>query len=265
MRRIGTGFSGVETPLFDTMLVQPQVYDADEVEEDDDDKVFAASNPPSPTPTITSPPPQQEPILSPPQAQPTPLSSPPQEQPTQPADTLESLMILLNTLMETCAMPTQKGRMEEDVTALKEVNAAEPTVFDDEEVTMTMAQTLIKMKAKKEIILDVQMAKRMQEKHLDDIKKYQSLKRKPIYVAQSRKNMVVYLKNMAGYKIQYFNGMTYDQVRPIFEREYNHVQTFLKYDRYEEPTKKRVAKETMLQESFKKLRAKVEVSDSPST
>nr|GEW96133.1 hypothetical protein [Tanacetum cinerariifolium] len=68
-------------------------------------------------------------------------------------------------------------RMEEDVNAVKEVNAAEPTVFDDGE---------------------------MQEKHLDNIKKYQSLKRKPISVAQDRKNIIVYLKNMVGYKIQHF-------------------------------------------------------------
>nr|GEW07413.1 hypothetical protein [Tanacetum cinerariifolium] len=59
--------------------------------------------------------------------------------------------------------------------------------------------------------------------------------------------------------------MTYDQVRPIFKREYNKVQTFLKSNRDEEPTKKRVPKETLLQESFKKLRAKVEVSCSHST
>nr|GFB08603.1 hypothetical protein [Tanacetum cinerariifolium] len=64
---------------------------------------------------------------------------------------------------------------------------------------------------------------------------------------------------MAGYKIAHFKGMTYDQVRPIFEREYNKVQTFLKPDRDEEPTKKRVAEVTLLQESFKKLRAEVEV------
>nr|GEU73198.1 putative reverse transcriptase domain-containing protein [Tanacetum cinerariifolium] len=58
--------------------------------------------------------------------------------------------------------------------------------------------------------------------------------------------------------------MTYDEVRPIFEKEYNSVQTFLMSDRDEEPTKKRVAKETMLQESFKKLRAEVKVSGSRS-
>nr|GEZ23505.1 leucine-rich repeat protein [Tanacetum cinerariifolium] len=52
--------------------------------------------------------------------------------------------------------------------------------------------------------------------------------------------MIVYLKNMAGYKMAHFKGMTFDQVRPIFEREYNKVQTFLKPDKDEEPTKKRV-------------------------
>nr|GEY55260.1 hypothetical protein [Tanacetum cinerariifolium] len=101
----------------------------------------------------------------------------------------------------------------------------------------------------------------MQEKHLDNSRKYRSLKRKPISVAQAKKNMIVYLKNMAGYKMEHFKGMTYDQVRPIFEREYNKVQTLFIPDKdVEEPSKKRVAKETLLQESFKKLKAEVEVS-----
>nr|GEU37795.1 hypothetical protein [Tanacetum cinerariifolium] len=102
----------------------------------------------------------------------------------------------------------------------------------------------------------------MQEKHLDNIRKYHNLKRKPVSVAQARKNMIVYLMNMARYKIAHFKGMTYDQVRPIFEREFNKLQTFLQPDRDEEPTKKRGVEETMLQEIFKKLRAEVEVSGS---
>nr|GEX34972.1 retrovirus-related Pol polyprotein from transposon TNT 1-94 [Tanacetum cinerariifolium] len=132
------------------------------------------------------------------------------------------------------------GRMEEDATAIKEINAAEPkpTVFDDLE---------------------------MQEKHLDNIKKFQNLKRKPISIAQARKNMIIYLKNMVGYKIAHFKGMTYDHVRAIFEREYNKVQTFLKPDRDEEPAKKRGAKETLLKENFKKLREEVKASGSRPT
>nr|GEX10167.1 hypothetical protein [Tanacetum cinerariifolium] len=157
-----------------------------------------------------------------------------------------------------------QGRMEEDVTAVKDTNAAEsePTVFDDEEEKKDLERDKVlqqQFDQKQENIDWNFVVEQMQEKHVDNIKKNQSLKRKPISVAQARKNMIVYLKNMAGYKIQHFKGMTYDQVRPIFEREYNHVQTFLKLDRDEESSKKKAAKETLLQESFKKLRAKVKV------
>nr|GEU85277.1 hypothetical protein [Tanacetum cinerariifolium] len=65
---------------------------------------------------------------------------------------------------------------------------------------------------------------------------------------------------MAGYKMEHFRGMTYDKVRPIFEWEYKKVQTLFKPDKgVEEPKKKRVIEETLLQESFKRLKA-VEVS-----
>nr|GEU65496.1 hypothetical protein [Tanacetum cinerariifolium] len=151
-----------------------------------------------------------------------------------------------------------------DVTVVKEVNAAEPIVFDDEEEKedLERAKVIQQQYDQKQENIDWNVVvEQMQEKHLDNFKKYQCLKRKPIAVAQSRKNIIVYLKNMARYKIQHFKGMTYDQVRPIFKREYNKVQTFINSDRDEEPTKKRAAKETLLHESFKKLRAKVEVSD----
>nr|GFA12075.1 putative ribonuclease H-like domain-containing protein [Tanacetum cinerariifolium] len=108
------------------------------------------------------------------------------------------------------------------------------------------------------------VVEKIQERHLNNIRKYQSLKRKPISIAQARKNMIVYLKNMAGYKMEQFKGMAYDKVRPIFEREYNKVQTLFKPNKDEEPIKKRVAEEALLQESFKKLKV-VEVSGSEST
>ncbi|GJS94500.1 hypothetical protein Tco_0801468 [Tanacetum coccineum] len=60
---------------------------------------------------------------------------------------------------------------------------------------------------------------------------------------------------MANYKMSYFKGMSYDQIRPIFEGEYMKVQTLFKKNTDVEMTKKkRVAEEALLQESFKKLR-----------
>ncbi|GJX59320.1 hypothetical protein Tco_0290710 [Tanacetum coccineum] len=106
------------------------------------------------------------------------------------------------------------------------------------------------------------VGEQVQERQSDTIKRYQTLKMKPISVAQARKNMMIYLKNMAGYKMAYFKGMSYDEIGPIFEEEYNKIQTLFKKDTEFEKTKtKRVAEETLLQESFKKLRT-VEASRS---
>nr|GEY68624.1 hypothetical protein [Tanacetum cinerariifolium] len=154
-------------------------------------------------------------------------------------------------------------RKDDDNAAVKEVNAAEPTVFDDKEVTMTMAQTLIKMKAEKVSILDEQMAKRLHDEEIeqaaarekqeqDDFKRAQELQQ---HSRQEKHDSM--FEEYGWVQIVHFKGMTYGQVRPIFEREYNKVQTFLKLDRDEEPSKKRVAKETLLQESFKKLGAEI--------
>nr|GEX69010.1 hypothetical protein [Tanacetum cinerariifolium] len=61
----------------------------------------------------------------------------------------------------------------------------------------------------------------------DAVMKYQALKRKPLTEAQARKNMIIYLKNMAGYKMNYFKGMTYSEIRPLSEKHYKYNQAIL--------------------------------------
>nr|GEX72502.1 hypothetical protein [Tanacetum cinerariifolium] len=154
------------------------------------------------------------------------------------------------------AEPQRRIDQEEINTAKKGVSAAEPTVFDDDEVTMTMAQTLNKLKAEKaKLLLDEQIAQKL---HDEEVKKAAARDKQ-------ENDDLERAQNMAGYKMEHFRGMTYDKVRPIFEREYKKVQTLFKPDKdVEEPKKKRVIDETLLQESFKKLKA-VEVSSSEST
>nr|GEV23780.1 hypothetical protein [Tanacetum cinerariifolium] len=149
---------------------------------DDDDEVYVAPTPTSPT--YEPLPPPQEPISSPPQALPAPTSSTLQEQPTQPTHTSKSSMTLLNTLMKTCATLTQKvSHLEQDkVAQALEIVKLKQRVKKLErkrrskhyslkrlrkEVTVTMAQTLIKMKAEKARILDEQMAKRLQDEEIE--------------------------------------------------------------------------------------------------
>nr|GEU95499.1 hypothetical protein [Tanacetum cinerariifolium] len=59
------------------------------------------------------------------------------------------------------------------------------------------------------------------------VKRYQAMKKKPQTEAQARKNMMVYLKNVAGLKIDYFKGMTYDDIRPVFEKRFDLNVAFL--------------------------------------
>nr|GEU39143.1 hypothetical protein [Tanacetum cinerariifolium] len=65
------------------------------------------------------------------------------------------------------------------------------------------------------------------EKVDNAVMRYQALKRKPQTEAQARKNMMIYLRNMAGFKMDYFKGMKYDDIRLIFEKYFNSNVGFL--------------------------------------
>ncbi|GKB05919.1 hypothetical protein Tco_0834114 [Tanacetum coccineum] len=51
-------------------------------------------------------------------------------------------------------------------------------------------------------------------------------------------------QNMAGYKMDYFKGMSYDDIRPIFKVEYNKVQTLFKNRDVEEEKGQKVLEES---------------------
>nr|GEX99198.1 putative ribonuclease H-like domain-containing protein [Tanacetum cinerariifolium] len=59
------------------------------------------------------------------------------------------------------------------------------------------------------------------------VKRYQMLKRKSQTEAQARKNMIMYLKNVAGFKMDYFKEMSYYDICPIFEAKFNSNVAFL--------------------------------------
>nr|GEY12006.1 hypothetical protein [Tanacetum cinerariifolium] len=80
-------------------------------------------------------------------------------------------LVDVETQEEVAAMDAKlQGRIDQDDepnAASKGVNAAESTVFDVKEVTMTMAQTLIKMKAEKAKLLDEQISQRLHDKEIE--------------------------------------------------------------------------------------------------
>nr|GEZ84560.1 hypothetical protein [Tanacetum cinerariifolium]GEZ84563.1 hypothetical protein [Tanacetum cinerariifolium] len=45
--------------------------------------------------------------------------------------------------------------------------------------------------------------------------------------SQARKNMMIYLRNVVGFKMDYFKGMYYDDIHPIFKQKFNSNVAFL--------------------------------------
>nr|GEW80643.1 putative ribonuclease H-like domain-containing protein [Tanacetum cinerariifolium] len=166
MRMVGNGFSRVETPLFALMLVQPLSQAVKEKEE-----VEVPTAPALPSPTNLE-------ILK--------LKK--RVKKLEKKKKLRSLGFKrlrkngtshrvessADTVVDedVAAIDAElQGRIDQDdeINATnKGVNTAKPTVFDDEEVTMTMAQTLIKIKDEKTKLLDEQIAQRL---HYEEVEK----------------------------------------------------------------------------------------------
>ncbi|GKA36072.1 hypothetical protein Tco_0722563 [Tanacetum coccineum] len=98
------------------------------------------------------------------------------------------------------------------------------------------------------------------------VQKYWDLKNKPKSEAQATKNMIVYLKNQSNYKMKDFEGMSYDEIRPIFEKVWDFNHNFVPMDLEIEKEKKKPAEfqeieeEQIEKDTSKKTTGKEEIS-----
>nr|GEV14037.1 reverse transcriptase domain-containing protein [Tanacetum cinerariifolium] len=200
---------------------------------------------------------------SPHQSPMAPPSSPPQQQ--QPSQTTTISMDLLNTLRlkkKNKLEPSCLKRLRKVGTAQRVESSADTVVDDQEdaepaefkkvievvttaklmiEVVTTAATTITDApitaapsaarRRKGVVIRDPEETStpsvKRKAKHDNAILRYQALKRKPQTKAHAKKNMMVYMKNMAGFKMDFFKGMSYDDIRPIFEKHFNSIVGFL--------------------------------------
>nr|GEV60528.1 hypothetical protein [Tanacetum cinerariifolium] len=150
-------------------------------------------------------------------------------------------------------------------------------VIRDPEESSTTTSSIIhsetKSKDKGKGILD-EVIDHMNRKAEEDksVKRYQAMKRKPQTEAQARKNMMVYLKNVAGFKMDYFKGMTYDDIRPVFEKHFDLNVAFLEktkeqineeesraLKRINETLAKKPAKKKKLEEEIEELKRHLQI------
>nr|GEY70408.1 hypothetical protein [Tanacetum cinerariifolium] len=106
------------------------------------------------------------------------------------------------------------------------------------------------MKKKDQIEMDAEYARKLQEEeeshaHAKDvqatdvqakdapakgiqyIRRYHGYKKKLQSESKARKNMIAYLKNTEGFKMAFFKGKTYDQIRLIFQARFDANMRFL--------------------------------------
>nr|GEU31064.1 putative ribonuclease H-like domain-containing protein [Tanacetum cinerariifolium] len=277
MRRVGKGFSGVETPLFEGIAAHGEVP-------------IVAEEPSIPSPTPPTPSPQlshDTPSTS--QVQPIPPQSPqvqpqsPQPQPQPQQDAVAQALEITKLKRRVKKLERRnkvKGRMiaemdkDADVVLEEAKEVAEDAKDDESEdeikpaevqevvdvvttaklitkvvtaasetitaastnITAVEAQlpavTLTAAPARAELNKNIdwdEAIDHVNKKAKEDnaVKRYQAMKRKPQTEAQARKNMMVYLKNVAGFKMDYFKGMYYDDIRPIFKRYFDLNVAFL--------------------------------------
>nr|GEW14916.1 hypothetical protein [Tanacetum cinerariifolium] len=97
------------------------------------------------------------------------------------------------------------------------------------------------------------------------VQRYQTMKKRPQTEAQARRNIMMYLKNTAGFILDYFKGMSYDDIRLIFEAKFNSNIVFLlkTKEHIEEQENRAMASinETPTQKEAKRRRLNEEAED----
>nr|GFA49796.1 hypothetical protein [Tanacetum cinerariifolium] len=77
------------------------------------------------------------------------------------------------------------------------------------------------MTKKDQIEMDAEYAKKLQEELEKEHEEAYKFKKKPQSESEACKNMISYLKNTEGYKMEFFKGKTYDQILPVFQASIN--------------------------------------------
>nr|GEV34476.1 retrovirus-related Pol polyprotein from transposon TNT 1-94 [Tanacetum cinerariifolium] len=117
------------------------------------------------------------------------------------------------------------------------------------------------LKKKQQVEMDEEYSRKLHE----ELNKYICYEEKAQTEAQAQKNMIMYLKNVAGFRLDYFKGMSYDDIRPIFEAKFNsNIEFLLKTKEQLEEEENRAIQsinETLAQKAAKRRKLNEEVKD----
>nr|GEX44389.1 putative ribonuclease H-like domain-containing protein [Tanacetum cinerariifolium] len=297
MRRVGKGFSRVEIPLSEGMLVvreivkddigEEQVLDATAVTTAAQEVVPAAvledvhdDSIPSPAPPTPSPQPSQDiPSIS--QAQ-SPPQQPQSSTPSQPQgatfpmsllqealdaydiedvsnqgrmiielDRDEGIELMGEQAKDVVDDAQVEGRQAEKQAKIYQIDLDHPSkvlsMQDDDPEVQEAVEVVTTAKLITEVVTAASTSVStasiiiptaepnvpaaaptvVPAKEDKTVQRYQVIKKRPQTEVQARKNMITYLKNTAGFRLDYFKGLSYNDIRLIFEAKFNTNMEFL--------------------------------------
>nr|GEY06805.1 ribonuclease H-like domain-containing protein [Tanacetum cinerariifolium] len=229
MRRVGKGCSGVETPLFEGMISAREPENQGNTEEQGDEEEQGTDNAAAEEPVTDVDDVVDQSIQSP-----TPLTPPPQQPQDIPSTSQAYMQEDESEVQEVVEIITTAKLITKVVDAVgvtvsavavipftvpETISAAaipaRGVVIRDpkeESSTKTPTETTSKDKGKEfdwEAAID-HVKQRAKEEPF--IQRYQVMKKRPQTEAQARRNMMMYLKNIDGFTLDFFKGMSYDDI-----------------------------------------------------
>nr|GEW46772.1 ribonuclease H-like domain-containing protein [Tanacetum cinerariifolium] len=265
MRRVEKGFSGVETPLFEEMLVPQQAaVDVNDVVADSVPTNVAAYD----VPTADA-----EPIPPSPHELPSTSQNLEQDKVAQALE-ITKLQQRVRRLEKKKNLKASGLKRLKKVGTTQRIESSADTVMDDQEDASKQGGIITKIDADEDVILEEVDA----EKDAKDVEKNADVQGRPeesqakVYrIDLEHADKVLSMQddveepnnlqeNMAEFKMDYFKGMSYDDIRPIFEKYFNSNVAFLEKSkvRLEEEESKALKRKT---ESLEEKAAKKQKLD----
>nr|GFC26969.1 hypothetical protein [Tanacetum cinerariifolium] len=233
MRRVGKGFLGIETPLFEGMLVAGVIEEEGDAEEQVQDVAVDVAAAQGADTAVIGDVVQDQSISSP-----TPPTPPPQQLqdlpstshvgPSQRIDTSDDSVMedasnqgrMIDALDSDAGVALmddkEKEKKEEEakVAGDDQVQGRQAEIY---QIDMDHASKVLSMQedepAEVQEVVDVVTTAKLITEEDPFVQRYQVIKKRPQTEAQARKNMIIYLKNVAGFRLDYFKGLSLELLR----------------------------------------------------
>ncbi|GKF51541.1 hypothetical protein Tco_0148008, partial [Tanacetum coccineum] len=119
-----------------------------------------------------------------------------------------------------------KAIMKDDESINEEENQR---IGRDTEIAKQSQEEFDKARQEQEVVVEAHQAHDIDWSD-PAVLRYHALQNRSFSVAEVRKNVCMYLKNQGGYKLSHFKRMSYEDIRPIFERVWGQNNAFVPKD-----------------------------------